>query len=104
MGQTAAREPDEVHKQRQPFSVMSGRKININDARRRISEHVGLEGVTLDADPTEGTDWPEKLAHTSSGCFCRTRALLDRPMHAAYECGPRPREQAQRTFNDSTHQ
>jgi hypothetical protein len=37
MGQAAASKSDKVHKQRQSFSVMSGREIHINDARRRIS-------------------------------------------------------------------
>jgi hypothetical protein len=37
MGQAAAREADEVHKQRQPCSVMPGREIHIDHARRWIS-------------------------------------------------------------------
>jgi len=40
MGKAAAREPDEIHKQRQPFSVMPSGEINIDRARRGISEHI----------------------------------------------------------------
>jgi hypothetical protein len=63
MGQAAAREADEIHKQGQSLSVMSGRDVHIDDAHRRITQHVTLEGLALDSDPADGTYRPEELAH-----------------------------------------
>ena len=37
--------------------------VNIDDAHRRIPQHIALEGFALDGDATNGTHRPEELAH-----------------------------------------
>ena len=59
----AGGEPDQVDQQRQSLSVMSRRDVDVDGARRRIAEHVVLEGLALDGDAADGTRRPEKLAH-----------------------------------------
>src|SRR5437762_139967 len=49
---------------------MPGGEVHIDDTHRWVAQHVGLEGATLDTDPTDGTHWPEKLAHAPSAGFC----------------------------------
>jgi hypothetical protein len=39
--------------------------VNIDDAHRRIPQHIALEGLALDRDPADGTDRPRELAHAS---------------------------------------
>jgi hypothetical protein len=63
--QAAAREANKIHKQGQSLSVMFGRDVDIDDARRRITQHVALEGLALDRDAADGTHRPEKLPHKS---------------------------------------
>jgi hypothetical protein len=63
MGQPAAREADEIHQQGQSLSVVPRRDIHIDDPRRRITQHIALEGLALDSEPADGTGRPEKLAH-----------------------------------------
>ena len=61
--QAAAGEADKIHQQRQSLSIMSRREVHIHGARRRVTEHVVLEGLALDRDAADGTRRPEKLAH-----------------------------------------
>ena len=42
---------------------MASWDVNIDDARRRIPQHIALEGLALDGDTTNGTRRPGKLAH-----------------------------------------
>jgi hypothetical protein len=65
MGQAAAREADKVYKQGQSLSVMSSRDLHVDDAHRRIPQHIALEGLAPDRDPADGTDRPRELAHAS---------------------------------------
>src|SRR5229473_1760466 len=43
MGQAAAREPDEIDQEGQSLSVMPSRDVNVDDAHRRIAQHIILE-------------------------------------------------------------
>jgi hypothetical protein len=43
--QAAAREADKVHKQGQSLSVMPSRDRHVDDAHRRITQHIRLEGL-----------------------------------------------------------
>jgi hypothetical protein len=70
-----------------------------------IEEYVGLEDLTLDSDPTDGTIGPKTLrirppvVSVESG-HCRTGqvgGVRTRPP-------PGSRDTIQRCFNDSTHQ
>jgi hypothetical protein len=47
------------------LSVVASWDVNIDDARRRIPQHIALEGLALDRDPADGTDRPRELAHAS---------------------------------------
>ena len=62
---------------------MAGGEVHIDDAHRWIAQHVGLEGVTLDTDPTDGTHWPKNLRMRPPLASVGIRALSDRPMQAA---------------------
>jgi hypothetical protein len=45
------------------LSVVASWDVDIDDAHRRIPQHVALEGLALDRDPADGTDRPRELAH-----------------------------------------
>src|SRR5947209_1907897 len=44
---------------------MPSRNVHVDDAHRRITEHVTLKGLALDNDPGDGTHQPKELAHAS---------------------------------------
>src|SRR5580704_3473713 len=44
---------------------MRCRNVHIDDAHRRITQHIALEGLALDRDSADGTDRPGELAHAS---------------------------------------
>src|SRR5580704_9438518 len=44
---------------------MPCRNVHIDDAHRRITQHIALEGLALDRDSADGTDRPGELAHAS---------------------------------------
>ena len=68
--QAASCETDKVDKQGQSLSVMPSRDVNIDDAHRRITQHIALEGLALDRDPADGTHRPEEPAHMPYLWFC----------------------------------
>jgi hypothetical protein len=45
------------------LSVVPGRDVDIDDAHRRISQHIILEDLALDGETADGTYRPEELAH-----------------------------------------
>src|SRR5215831_19430229 len=63
MGQAASGEADEVDEQRQSLCVTPGRDVDIDDAHRRITQHIILEGLALDGESVDRTHRPEKFAH-----------------------------------------
>jgi hypothetical protein len=66
--QAAAREPDKIDQQGKSVSVVSRWDVDIDDARRRITEHVALEGLAFDGDTGHGARRPEELAHRLYSC------------------------------------
>src|SRR5438477_6370233 len=44
---------------------MPSRNVHVDDAHRRITEHITLEHLALDGDPADRTHRPQKLAHAS---------------------------------------
>ena len=74
MRQAAAGEADQIHEQRQSLSVMPGRNVDVDGARRRIAEHVAFERLALDRNPDDRTRRPEKLSHAQFSCFCAIRS------------------------------
>ena len=52
VGQAATREADKIREQGQSLSFIRGRDVHIDDARRQIAQHIGLEGLALDSDAT----------------------------------------------------
>ncbi len=68
MGQAAAGEPDQIDQQRQVPPVVPGRDIDVDDALRRIAEHVARQRLALDRHPADRTRRAEKPAHAS--CLC----------------------------------
>jgi hypothetical protein len=44
---------------------MPRRDVHIDDAHRRVTQHIRLEGLALDGEPADGTHRPEELAHAS---------------------------------------
>jgi hypothetical protein len=53
VGQAAARKPDKIDKQGQSLPVMPSREVDIDDAHRRITHHITLEGLALDRDTAD---------------------------------------------------
>ena len=47
------------------MSVMPSRDVHIDDAHRRITQHITLEGLALDSDAANRTHRPEEFAHAS---------------------------------------
>jgi hypothetical protein len=45
------------------LSGVPGRDVDIDDARRRITQHVAFEDLVLDGETADGTYRPGKLAH-----------------------------------------
>jgi hypothetical protein len=65
MGKAAPREADKVDEQGLSLSVVPGRDIHIDKARRGIAEHVALEGLAFDREAGDGADRSEISAHKS---------------------------------------
>jgi hypothetical protein len=63
MGKAAAREADKIHKQGQSCSVVPGWDIHIDDAHRRITQSIVLEGLALDRDTADATHRSDELTH-----------------------------------------
>jgi hypothetical protein len=72
VGEAATREANKIHEERQALSVMPGRDIDVDNSRRRITQHIALQGVALDGDPTDRTCRAEKLAHVAHPWFLLT--------------------------------
>ena len=68
--QPAAGEADEIHQQRQTFSVVPGRQVYVDDAHRWIAEQVVFESAALDGDAADEAGRSEKPAHAPSARFC----------------------------------
>ncbi len=72
VGQAAAGETDQIHQQGQSLSVMPCRDVHIDGARRRITQHIALEGLALDRYSADGTQSTRRTcACVPSLCFCR---------------------------------
>ena|SRR5271170_3441328 len=74
--EATAREPGKIHQQAQRLSVMPSRDVHIDDAHRRISQHINLEDLALDRDAANRAHRPEELAHALYPRLLLTPAVL----------------------------
>jgi hypothetical protein len=81
-----------------PCPSCSAGDVDINDARRRITQHVPFEGLALDCESADRTRGPEELAHA-----LYPRLLLLSPAVLAVSSLPRSTAERGRKRLTPTH-